>query len=155
MINLAGSSLLRFQKGHVMHKLLRPSLVSSVNSNQLMSGPESYELRHQILSEKNANFKWKTYRILSVGLLAGMAGCLVVPGNPLVDFATVTILVHHNHFGIRSVIADYAPLFFSNWFVNVIYMVWLAISVATLALLLSFNYNGAGFSRSVSGFLKL
>lgn len=34
-----------------MHKFLRPSLVSSVNSNQLMSGPESYELRHQILSE--------------------------------------------------------------------------------------------------------
>ena len=36
-----------------------------------MSRPGSYELRHKVESEKQSFGKWKTYRILSVGLLAG------------------------------------------------------------------------------------
>jgi len=120
-----------------------------------MSGPESYELRHQVESERQSAGKWKTYRMLSVGLLGSCVGCFVMPGNPIVDFVTVTLLVHHNHFGINSVIADYAPLFLPKFAVNLLGYIWLSISIVTLVLLLSFNYNGAGFSNSVSGFFKL
>lgn len=120
-----------------------------------MSGPETYELRHHVESEKQYSRKWKTYRILSVGLLGSCVGCFVMPGNPIVDFVTVTLLVHHNHFGINSVIADYAPLFLPKFGVKLLGYIWISISIVTLALLLSFNYNGAGFSNSVSGFFKL
>jgi len=120
-----------------------------------MSGPESYALRHQTESQKKSAGKWKTYRMLSVGLLGSCVGCFAFPGNPLIDFVTVTLLVHHNHFGINSVIADYAPLFLPKFGVNLLGGIWLSISIITLILLLSFNYNGAGFSNSVSGFFKL
>ena len=120
-----------------------------------MSGPESYALRHQTESERQSAGKWKTYRMLSVGLLGSCVGCLAFPGNPMLDFVTVTLLVHHNHFGINSVIADYAPLILPQFGVNLLGSIWLTISIVTLILLLSFNYNGAGFSNSVSGFFKM
>ena len=157
---LAGGKALNKILGFNRNKLLLCGPTSTrLFENKSLSGgmskPESYELRHQVESEKQYSSKWKTYRILSVGLLGSCVGCFVMPGNPVVDFFTVTLLVHHNHFGINSVIADYAPLFLSKFGVNLLRYIWLSISIVTLALLLSFNYNGAGFSNSVSGFFKL
>jgi len=159
MLSTVGSTFLRnFRAQKTVATLLTSNAAAAsyqLPSRKLMSGADSYELRHQVESTHESSSKWKSYRILSMGLLGGCIGSLAFPGNALIDFATVTLLVHHNHFGIKSIIADYAPLFLNKWFIEIIYGTWLLISIVTLALLYSFNYNGAGFSRSVSGFLKL
>ncbi|CAK8694684.1 succinate dehydrogenase [ubiquinone] cytochrome b small subunit, mitochondrial-like [Clavelina lepadiformis] len=119
------------------------------------SSEREFLLRHQVSSEKKTNKNWVIYRVASLGLLGGMVGCFLAPGNAVIDFATVTLLVHHNYFGLKSVIADYAPLVFKDWFTSMLYFTWLLISIVTLGLLYSFNYNNIGFSKALTNFFKL
>uniref|UniRef100_A0A6F9DS24 Succinate dehydrogenase [ubiquinone] cytochrome b small subunit n=1 Tax=Phallusia mammillata TaxID=59560 RepID=A0A6F9DS24_9ASCI len=153
------SNLLRRQSGSfkALQFGVNQARVAFSTSNKCvsMSSEESFNLRHQLSSEKKTNKGWYTYRLASVGVLGACASCFIIPGNPIVDFAAVTLIVHHNHAGIKSVIADYAPLVFKDWIVQILYMIWLAVSVATLGLLYAFNYNNIGFSQSVVNFLKL
>jgi len=94
-------------------------------------------------------------RVGSVGSLVALAGCFIVPGNALVDFATVTLLAHHTWTGVDHVFADYLPLFTKPWFVSMVKTFWFILSLLSLGLLYSFNYNGAGFSNALVGFFKL
>ena len=57
--------------------------------------------------------------------------------------------------GLKSVISDYAPLFFKPGVVNTFMFVWMVISIVTLALLYNFNYNNIGFSKALVNFFHL
>ena len=46
---------------------------------------------------ESSNSNWLTYRVASVGLLGCLTACFFFPGNMALDFATVTLLMHHNH----------------------------------------------------------
>uniref|UniRef100_H2YQV3 Succinate dehydrogenase [ubiquinone] cytochrome b small subunit n=1 Tax=Ciona savignyi TaxID=51511 RepID=H2YQV3_CIOSA len=127
---------------------------TSTSCNEI-SSQESFDLRHQVSSLKKSNTNWVAYRVGSVGLLAAVAGCFICPGNSVVDYATVTLLVHHNYFGLKSVLADYMPLFFKDGFTNLVVVMWLITSIITLGLLYAFNYNNIGFSKAVNNFFKL
>ncbi|XP_002128308.4 succinate dehydrogenase [ubiquinone] cytochrome b small subunit, mitochondrial [Ciona intestinalis] len=129
--------------------------INTSSAHNEISSQESFELRHQVSSMKKNNTNWVMYRAGSVGLLAAVAGCFICPGNVIVDFTTVTLIVHHNYFGIKSVLADYMPLFFKDGLTNIVMIAWLIISIVTLGLLYAFNYNNIGFSKAVNNFFKL
>lgn len=116
---------------------------------------EKFYLRHQEESQHVSASKWKLYRVASVGLLGGLTACFLCPGNAIVDFATVTLLVHHNYAGLNAVIADYCPLFFPDGITAALKNFWLLISILTLALLYGFNYNNVGFSKTLVALFKL
>nr|XP_039249258.1 uncharacterized protein LOC120326963 [Styela clava] len=133
--------------------LLRP--FSTTPTAISAQSSDKFYLRHQLESKHVSSSKWKMYRIASVGLLGGLTTCFLCPGNPMVDFATVTLLVHHNYAGLNSVFADYLPLLIRDSWVKLVMVSWLLMSIFTLALLYSFNYNNVGFSKVLVSIFKL
>lgn len=139
-------------------QLVRQPLLSTFSTTSAVVSSqqsEKFYLRHQKESKHVSGTKWKIYRIASVGLLGGLTACFLCPGNALVDYTTVALLVHHNYAGLNSVLADYMPLAFPDSVTKLTMNLWLIVSIITLALLFSFNYNNVGFSKSLVAFFKL
>lgn len=145
------------QTSFATHGIARtiPKVFSTCSTVNGVQSGDKFFLRHQLESKHVSGSKWKLYRVASVGLLGGLAACFICPGNALVDFATVTLLVHHNYAGLNAVIADYCPLFFSDGITTAVKNLWFVISVITLALLYGFNYRDVGFSKTLVALFKL
>lgn len=164
-MSLCASTLVRLSKGYAPVSLVQrvtkgcqlsqASRVSTTAPMMKTSGAESFMLRHQEESSKTSNRDWIVLRVGSVGLLASLAGSFIVPGNAVIDFVAVSLLAHHTWTGIDHILGDYLPLFTKPWFVSMAKYAWFIISLISLGLMYSFNYNGAGFSNALYGFFKL
>jgi hypothetical protein len=84
--------------------------VRDYSSKSQIPSSNMFWMKHQIEAKPNFHSHINQERVVAALALGSCVGCVIIPGNFVLDTACAITFIAHAFYGVEAMIGDYVPL---------------------------------------------